>query len=221
MSIVIAAFQLRGRVKAVLVGREGDSVSTEVAKIQVSPDWGVKGDGHGWHKRLLDVREKGLLAHGIPKGVEIANARQVSITSVEETEAVRLALDLPAPIPHGLLCENLVLEGIHPLTSLPMGTMLLFQKPDGSVKRTAAIVIWGENTPCVVPGGNIRRYFETHFTLDKGYAAGLPAAFVKQARGRRGVTATGYCSGFIHAGDEVLVCVPEQRLYLPPTPVTG
>lgn len=211
----IEAFQLRGRVRAVLVGREGDAFSTEVAKIQLSPSWGT-GDRHGRPERLLDMRERVLLAHGLQRGSQIANFRQVSLICHDETEAIREALALPGPIPPGSLCENLVIEGIARFTSLPLGTMLLFQKPGGETKRTAAIVLWGENTPCLTAGEMVRQRFEDSPGLPKESLARLPSEFVRVALGRRGLVGCVYSPGFVHRGDEVLVCIPEQRPYLPP-----
>lgn len=140
MKDAVPAFQIRGRVKAVLIATEPNEISREVDKIQISPSWGVRHDVHGGSERLLDVRERPLTAHGLIKGMQIANHRQVSVTGVAETEAIRTALGLPGPIPPGLLGENLVVDGIDPLTTLPPGTLLLFQearrrRPHGCHRR--------------------------------------------------------------------------------------
>ncbi len=199
------AFILRGKVEAVLVAATfGDHVSQSAEKIQVVRGHGVRGDGHAG-PRLVDAREQGMLSFGFGKGTEIANHREFSAVSVEELKEIAVGMDVP-PISYGSLGENLILSGIPRLTSLPIGTMLFFRKNDEQ-SRTAVLVVWGENKPCVVPG-------EAIAAKNPGIPK-LAPKFVKAAMGRRGVVGSVYCSGIIHAGDEVVVKVPAQRIYEP------
>lgn len=200
------AFELHGRVESVLVAATfGSIVSTSAKKIQVVRYHGVKGDSHSG-ARLADAREKELLTFSFSKGVEIANYREFSAVSVEELVEVSTAMELPRPIPHGYLGENLVLSGIPKLTELPARTMLFFRKGE-SQTRTAVLVVWGENTPCRLPGEAIQQHFPD---LPK-----LASRFPKAAIGKRGVVGSVYCSGYIHEGDEVVVRVPRQKIYEP------
>ena len=204
--MVKEAFELHGRVESVLVaGKSGSIVSTPVKKIQVVRYHGVKGDSHAG-VRLADARENELLSFGFSKGVEIANYREFSAVSVEELAAVSMAMDLPKPIAHGWLGENLVLSGVPKLTELPTGTFLFFRQDERQV-RTAVLVVWGENTPCTLPGEVIQQHFPD---LPK-----LASHFPKAAMGKRGIVGSVYCSGYIHEGDTVIVKIPQQRLYEP------
>lgn len=200
------AFELTGRVEAVLVAStHGTHVSTRAEKIQLIPRHGVKGDHHAG-ARLADVREKELLAFGLPKGIEIANHREATVVSVEELTLAAEAMKLTGPIPYGCLGENLVLSGIPRLTELPTGTLLFFRKDDRTI-RTAVLAVWGENQPCKSPGEAIQASYP--------HLPGVGSLFPKAAHGRRGLVASVYCAGTIHQGDAVVVKVPRQRLYRP------
>lgn len=201
-----AAFEVRGRVEAVLSAHQTDStVSFPAAKIQVICGHGVRHDRHVG-PRLADVRERPLLEFGLPKGVQIANAREFSAVSREDLAEIETGMGLPGPIPFGSLGENLVVSGIPRFTELPTGTLLFFQKEDGT-KRTAVLAVWGENMPCTAPGEVIQGHFPT--------CPGLATLFPKAALRRRGVVGFAYSSGFIHAQDVVVVKVPAQKLYTP------
>jgi hypothetical protein len=200
-----AAFILKGRVEAVLVASNfGDHVSRTTQKIQVVRGHGVRGDGHAG-PRLVDARERELLDFGVSKGSEIANHREFSAVSDEELSEIAAGMDLPS-IPHGCLGENLVVSGIPRFTMLPTGTLLFFRKNAGQ-DRTAVLVVWKENKPCVAPGEAIASFYANEPTL--------PKRFPKAAMGKRGVVGSVYCSGIIHEHDEVVVMVPEQRIYEP------
>ena len=201
------AFELQGRVEAVLVAIDfGSIVSTPVKKIQVIRYSGIKGDNHAG-VRLADARENQLLSFGFSKGIEIANYREFSAVSVDELIKISNEMDLPKPIPNGCLGENLVLSNIPNLTELPIGTMLFFRKDKNPIRliRTAVLVVWGENTPCQLPGEEIQRCFPD---IPK-----LASRFPKAAIGKRGVVGSVYCSGYIHEGDVVVVKVPRQKIY--------
>ncbi len=199
------ALLLYGRVeKTLILNRYDTSKSTPIPKIQAVIRHGIKGDRHAG-ARLLDVRERDLLAFGLPKGIEIANHREVSIVSTEELQEIATALDLPGPIEPGSLGENLIVSGIPRFTDLPMGTQLFFQKNE-TTKRTAVLTVWGENVPCTGPGEVIQTQFPDH--------PDIANRFVKAALRRRGVVASVYSSGFIHPGDTLIIRLPETRPYL-------
>lgn len=201
-----SAFELKGRVEAVLVAANfGSIVSTSVPKIQLIRGHGVRGDNHAG-VRLADVRERQFLSFGFSKGVEIANHREFSAVSIEELAEVAQAMNLLEPIPHGCLGENLVLSGIPKLTELPTGTMLFFRKDEKQI-RTAVLVVWSENTPCQGPGEAIQEKFPD--------IPGLARLFPKSAIGKRGIVGSIYASGNIHLGDTVIAKVPRQRIYNP------
>ncbi len=210
------AFELKGRIEAVLVTASSGSIVSEThgicslvtipaPKIQVIRGYGIRGDRHAG-TRLADVREKEFLSFGFSKGIEIANHREFSAVSVEELAEIAKAMSLPGAIPHGCLGENLVVSGIPKLTELPTGTMLFFRKDEKQL-RTAVLVVWSENTPCRGPGEAIQEKFPG--------IPGLVTLFPKAAYGKRGIVGSAYASGNIHAGDTVVVKIPRQRIYSP------
>lgn len=195
---------MRGRVEAVLIAKNfGTIVSVETEKIQVISGQGVRGDNH-FGERLVDAREDDLLKFGIPKGTEIANYRQFSAVSLEELAEIARLMELPTEIPLGLLGENIILSGIPYLTHLPIGTKLFFQKNE-KVKRTSVLVVWGENTPCQLPGDTIQQHFSD--------IPELSHRFQKTAYKKRGIVGSIYCSGFIRKGDTVIAHIPHQEGY--------
>lgn len=200
------AFELKGRVEAVLVVATFQAaVSTPVPKIQVVRGHGVRGDKHAG-VRLADVREDELLSFGLTKGMEIANFREVSIVSAEELTDVAAIMNLPQAFPHGCLSENIIIGGIPKLTQLPTGTMLFFRKDKRQI-RTAVLVVWKENGPCLGPGEAIQQSFPD--------TPKLARLFPRAAAGKRGIVAIVYASGNIHVGDTVIAKIPKQRIYDP------
>jgi hypothetical protein len=204
--MIKSAFELEGRVEAVLLARDfGSIVSTPVDKIQLIRGHGVRGDNHAG-VRLADVREKAFLSFGFSKGAEIANYREFSAVSTEELAQIAKAMNLRTAIPLGCLGENLVLSGIPKLSELPTGTMLFFRKDEQQI-RTTVLVVWSENTPCQAPGQAIQDRFSD--------IPGLARLFPKAAIGKRGVVGSVYSSGNIHVGDTVIAKIPRQRIYDP------
>ncbi len=214
--MIKSAFALTGKVESVLVTSHngsvvsdtygiGSLVTTSVPKIQLIRGHGIRGDRHAG-TRLVDIREREILSFGLPKGIEVANHREFSATSVEELAEIAHAMSLPEPISHGFLGENLVLSGIPKLSELPTGTMLFFRKDDKQT-RSAVLVVWAENMPCQGPGEAIQEQFPD--------TRGLARLFPKAAMGKRGVVGSVYVSGNVHAGDTVIVKVPRQKVYSP------
>lgn len=200
------AFELRGRVKAVLVAHTfGSIVSTQVKKIQAIRGHGIRGDAHAG-TRLQDAREETLRKFGFSKGIEIANYREFSAVSLEELAEIATTLKLPERIPYGCLGENLVISGIPKFTELPTGTMLFFQKSLVET-RTAVLVVWAENMPCRLLAETLQLRFPGVQNIDR--------FFVGTAFGKRGVVGSVYVSGNISEGDTVIARVPRQRMYDP------
>lgn len=196
------ALTLSGIVEAVLVCDQSiqSTVRTEIA---LYPD-GIGGDRHARPLRLLGVRDRALIAHGLAKGTLIAPTRQVSIVSVEELEAIGTALGTTEPIPHGTLGENLVISGIPNLTHLPPGTLFCFRKGDSP--RTAVIAVWALNVPCLISGREVETATRT---------PGIAQRFVDISMEQRGLVGFVMSSGVIKQGDTVDVRIPAQRLYQP------
>lgn len=190
-----------GKVEKVLVGRDPASlITTPVRKIEVFVGHGIKGDRHAG-PRLMDVRERELRALGLPRGIEIANFRQFSAISVEESQEIAKALDYPEPtLPLGCLGENLLIRG-KKLSKAPSGELWMFKKPDGT-PRTAVLVVWRRNDPCEAPAEALRGMVPPqHRIPDAPWMQ--PNVFVEAARMRRGIVGMVYSSGTIHEGDSV------------------
>jgi MOSC domain-containing protein YiiM len=147
---------------------------------------GLEGDLHAGATRGADARTPWH-----KRGTPIANTRQVSIVSVEESALIARALDLAALDP-GLLGANLVVEGIPGLTQLAPATRLQF--PSG-----ATIFVTESNPPCRQPG---RKLADAHGRKD------LEMAFVKQAAGLRGLVGLVEREGEVRAGDAIRIIAP-------------
>jgi MOSC domain-containing protein YiiM len=199
------AFELKGKVEAVLVANKIDSiVSVGVQKIQAIRYHGIKGDNHAG-TRLTDVRERELLTFGIAKGTEIANHREFSATSFEVYAEISKNLGLLECLPIGLLGENMVFSGIPKMSELPSRSMIFFQKNKNELRSTV-LVVWKVNNPCEVPG--------TEIELCTGIKD-ISNRFQKVAIGKRGIVGSVYCSGYIAEGDIVIVKIPKQKIYDP------
>ena len=193
---------LEGLVEAVLLSPFGFKESKRVTKIRLIRGHGVQGDYHAV-ARLADIRESELLAHGLPKNMEIANHREVSIVSTGELRMVRERLALSKPLKPEWFSANLAVSGIPELSCLPSGTLLCFKH--GERVCTAMIAVWRQNTPCSKSGAAVA----SHFTRPNDIAA----RFENAAEGLRGVVGSIYASGVIEVGDTVHAYLPPQHAH--------
>ena len=85
-----------GKVVAVCTSDVKGIQKTEKNTIELKPDWGIEGDAHAgkWH-------------------------RQVSLLSVERIQEFK---DRGADVTNGAFGENLIVEGLADLKTLPLGT---------------------------------------------------------------------------------------------------
>jgi MOSC domain-containing protein YiiM len=144
---------------------------------------GLEGDRHAGLTMKAGSRQKHL-----PKGVELRNARQLSLVAVEELARIAEVLALPR-VDFTWLGANLLLSGLPELTQLAPSTRLLF--PSGAV-----IVVDGDNAPCTKAG---RAVAEGAKVSD----AGLPSRFVKAAWKRRGLVGWVERPGLVRVSDPV------------------
>jgi len=147
---------------------------------------GIAGDLHHGATRKADARTPWH-----ERGTPIANTRQVSLVSQEDLAEVAAALDIPALDP-AHLGANCVLAGAPGLTAMPPGTRLVF--PSG-----ATLFVTEANPPCRQPG---RKLAAAHARAD------LELAFVKAARGKRGLVALVEREGTIAVGDAIRTIAP-------------
>jgi hypothetical protein len=154
-------------------------------------DWaGPVGEAHAGLTRASCVRVRAQY----PKGVEIRNARQLSMVSREELAAVALGLGVPE-IPPGWTGANIAFEGIPDFTLIPPGSRLIFE-------GGASIAVDMENGPCRYVGEVIERAHP-----------GRGLAFPKVAQGRRGVCGWVERPGVVRLGEGARLHVPPQRIY--------
>ncbi|TSJ62873.1 molybdenum cofactor sulfurase [Starkeya sp. 3C] len=153
---------------------------------------GVPGDRHAGHARPADSR-----VPWYPRGTPIRNARQLSIVAPDELAEIARRLGVPEVRPEWI-GANLVIEGVSRLTRLPPGTRLHFA-------GGAALAVEGENAPCRHAGRAVGDHFPSQEELD--------LAFVRAAKGLRGLVAWVERAGDLLAGTGIDVRVPEQRLW--------
>ena len=149
---------------------------------------GFEGDFHAGLTRPSCVRVKSQYA----QGTEIRNARQFSILSAEELEAIASQIRVEALDPHLLGASN-VLRGIPDFTHIPPSSRL--QSAAGTTLTVDML-----NGPCNLPTREIEKD-------EPGHGKGFKAA----ARGRRGVCAWVEREGDLAAGDTLRLHVPGQR----------
>lgn len=180
---------VKGRVSGLLLHKDGEPGITTTRENSVRVTFaGFDGDSHSGLTRASCVRVKSQY----PLGTSIRNTRQISIVSDEELQKIANGMGVSGLEPEWL-GANVSISGIHELTLLPPSSRLIFS---GGV----SLVIDMENEPCQGPANAIDRHHP-----------GLGRYFVKNAVGRRGVTAWVEREGVIEQGDAVEVHMPPLR----------
>ena len=180
-----------GRTKKLLLSadRETSLEKAEVGQVELLFS-GIKGDFHGGLTRKSDVRT----IKQYPRDTDIRNVRQLTIVSDEELAEIASLMGIPE-MKAEWLGANLVTSGIPDLTMLTPSTRMQF--PSG-----ATIVVDMENFPC----RQVADVVAEHYPEPK-------AGFVASAINKRGLTAWVEREGVIAAGDDIILWVPQQRLY--------
>lgn len=168
-----------------------DSTAIERAVLGMA---GLEGETHSGLTRPSCSRMKAQY----PKGVEIKNARQITILSSEELAEIGADMGLDEAVRPEWVGANMVLKGLPKLTEIPPGTRLVF---DGGV----GLVVDLENAPCHLAAEAI-----------EAHRPGLGMQFPKHARGKRGVTAWVERPGEVTLGERCRPHIPQQRIW-PPT----
>ena len=185
---------LRGQVTALLVHSDDATgiATSQQQSIRVTYA-GFEGESHSGLTRASCVRVK----RQYPIGTDIRNTRQITIVSDEELAEIAQRLDI-AELAPGWLGANLGIVGIPLLTTLPPSSRLIFS---GGV----SLVVDMENEPCDGPAKEVEQRYP-----------GKGRLFVKNALGRRGVTAWVEREGVLEQGDIVEVHMPPLRQYRGP-----
>ncbi|MEO0361717.1 MAG: sulfurase [Pseudomonadota bacterium] len=151
---------------------------------------GPEGECHGGRTRPSCSRVK--LQY--ERGTEIANARQLSMLSVEELVATAAEMEIDAIRPEWT-GANIVFEGIPDLTLIPPSSRLIFESG-------ASVVNDMENGPCKFVGEEIEREHP-----------GKGLAFPAKARSRRGICGWVERPGEVALGMKARLHVPPQRIW--------
>ena len=180
-----------GRTKKLLLSadRETSLEKAEVGQVELLFS-GIKGDFHGGLTRKSDVRT----IKQYPRDTDIRNVRQLTIVSDEELAEIASLMGIPE-MKAEWLGANLVTSGIPDLTMLTPSSRMQF--PSG-----ATIVVDMENFPCRQVADVVAEYYPEP-------KAGLVASAIN----KRGLTAWVEREGVIAAGDDIILWVPQQRLY--------
>ena len=144
---------------------------------------GIEGDAHAGRTQKTGAREPAFR-----RGTLVANTRQLSLVSVEELNEIASRLGI-THIDPAWVAANIATEGAGPITQLPPGTLL-------RASSGASIYIAELNSPCRVAA----RLIAQHVAY-----AGDASAFVRHAKGRRGVVGFVYAPGTLQIGDELEV----------------
>ena len=179
---------IKAKVEKLLLTQPFGAVPISVEKVELLLE-GLKHDRHFGRTRNADVRTAKLL----PRGIEVANLRAITIISQEELSEI--SSDVGIEVLSDDLEANITLSRYKNLTKLPPGSFIKFP-------RNAILFVTAENLPCVIPSQNM---------MKRGINKFIAIKFAKAALGKRGVTAMTFASGFIKVGDEVEI-VPPQSL---------
>lgn len=167
------------------VGRDGGVAKQPVDSL-IFATFGIAGDRHSGELRVP--------TYGRHKGQTVFNERQWSAVGVEEV--AELERRLGVPLPPGCLGENLRLAGIPRLSKLKPGTRIAFE-------GGAVLTVSGENQPCYRNGASLAAL---HTQPELRYA------FVKVARGLRGIVGWVEEQGALALGETARVTFGEQPL---------
>jgi len=189
---IVPVQKLKGRVAGIYTVPDGNRVES-VAVPSLRFDFeGPAGDRHFGFTRSSTSREPWY-----PRGTEISNTRQVSILSTEELAEVAARMDL-AELKPEWIGATIVIDSIHRLSFLPLGTRLFFE-------GDASLVVMEQNGPCRIAGATIARHFPDRPELE--------LEFPKVARGMRGLVGAVERPGVVKSGTTVDIRVPEQWIY--------
>jgi hypothetical protein len=151
---------------------------------------GPEGESHGGMTRLSCSR----ITSQHPRGTEIRNVRQISLVAAEDIVSIASSIGLDVLDP-ALLGANVVVSGLPDFSHVPPSSRL--QGPDGT-----AFVIDMENRPCNLPAR----------VIEKAHT-GRGKAFLKAAKGLRGVTAWVEREGVLRLKDRLSLHIPDQPVW--------
>ena len=184
----------RPAVRSVLRAPDPDSLVAVPVPVLELDFGGVIGDRHHGVSLPSDSRQQRYY----PPGTMIRNRRQVTLVSTDELAEIAERLELPYLAPEWL-GANVLVEGVPDLSTLPIGTRLLFAGGAGLICESV-------NQPCRLPALVIQAQFP---------GSRASAGFVKAAYGLRGIAASVERPAPIVPGEGFVVAGPELHAARP------
>src|SRR5688572_17710494 len=134
---------IKAKVEKLLITQPFGAVPVRREKVEMLLE-GLKHDRHFGKTRNADTRTAKLL----PRGIEVANLRGVTVVSVEELKEILAEVGVEV-LPDDLEA-NITLSGLESITKLAPGTFIKFP-------RNAILYVTAENLPCVGPSENMMK----------------------------------------------------------------
>jgi MOSC domain-containing protein YiiM len=184
--------QVTGEILAVLATLSPDHfVTMQRPRLNVDLQ-GIPGDRHYGFTRPAAAREPWY-----KRGTPIRSGRQITVVSEEELAQIAAGMGIPLIEP-GWVGANVLVRGIAHLSGLAAGARLF-------CGEGAVLVSEGYNPPCKHTGAEIANAYPQR--------AGLDTAFVKVAKGLRGILATVEREGVIAPGAVTVKLPLEARVH--------
>ncbi|MBD8067606.1 MOSC domain-containing protein [Bacillus sp. PS06] len=174
------------QIKAIMVADQHESFVTRRIQEIGLEFGGIRGDRHFGVTAKADSRQPMY-----ERGTEILNRRQLTVVSKEQLDMIAQELGVEEVLPEWL-GANILIEGFGDITSLPMGSRILF--PNGT-----GLICMGENKPCIHPGEMIQQHYPSQ--------PKLASRFVKAGYKRRGIVCAVERPGQITVDDEVKILI--------------
>lgn len=178
--------EIQVRVEQLAASGHGNGILKEPALSLELTLEGVTGDKHAGFTKKADGRDQ-----GVKRGTLVRNWRQWSAVSVEELERISDSMQI-GKIEPTWLGANIAFSGHEFLTQIPKGSTIWF----GS---GAVLTVEGENAPCIGPGKEIAKHFDSV----------SPSSFPKTARNLRGLVGVVYRAGKISLGETATIVIYE------------
>ncbi|MBY0548567.1 MAG: hypothetical protein K2W95_14955 [Candidatus Obscuribacterales bacterium] len=174
--------EIQVRVEQLAVGASESGILKEPTLSLEFTLEGIVGDRHAGFTKKADGRDQ-----GVRRGTIVRNWRQWSAVSTEELERISAAMQIEKIEPTWL-GANIAFSGHESLTQIPKGSTIWFSSG-------AVLTVEGENAPCIGPGKEIARHFDSV----------SPSAFPKAAQHLRGLVGVVYRAGKVSLGSTATI----------------
>lgn len=187
--------EVQVRVEQLAVGASENGILKEPTLSLEFTLEGIAGDRHAGFTKRADGRDQ-----GVKRGTIVRNWRQWSAVSIEELARISALMQVDNIEPTWL-GANIAFSGHEFLTQIPKGSTIWFSSG-------AVLTVEGENAPCIGPGKEIARHFDSV----------SPSSFPKAARNLRGLVGVVYRAGKVSLGETATIVIYEAFDALTPKP---